>query len=37
MASHVRYQDEGMAFNVKLRNQEISVYIPILGEAIRNV
>ena len=32
MASRVRYQDEGMAFNVKLRNQEISVYIPILGE-----
>ncbi|MER1957793.1 MAG: YheC/YheD family protein [Solibacillus sp.] len=32
MASHVRYQQEGMAFNVKLRNQEISVYIPILGE-----
>ena len=31
-ASNVTYKEDGMAFNVKLRNKEIEMFIPILGE-----
>lgn len=32
MAYDVRYVDEGMAFKIKLHNEELELYIPILGE-----
>ncbi|MCH7322329.1 YheC/YheD family protein [Solibacillus sp. MA9] len=32
MAYDVQYKDDGMTFNIRLRNKEIPMFIPILGE-----
>lgn len=31
-AYHIKYEDNGMSFSIKLQGQEINLFIPILGE-----